>query len=83
MNANLKAAELKIKLFKLLTEYKDFALAIHTAKAANPDSQLEAHGQADQVACKLADVYDRMGHELDLFFDASRDEGDQTFSFPV
>jgi len=79
MNANIKAAELKTRLFNLIAEYKTLQLAVNVAEA-DFDAKLEAGQQIDATAAALANVYENLG---DLFHDAARDPKDQSFAFSI
>ena len=54
---NVKAAELRSKLFELVNEFKDLQLAFH---ALPGEAAEEAAGQVDAVACELAGIHDRL-----------------------
>lgn len=65
MKLNVKAADLKRKLFGLINEVKDLALAAHNVPGV--DAAVDAREQLDDVACKLASVYEDLPA---LFVDA-------------
>ena len=69
---NVKAADLRSELFALLSKFKALSQECFSVEGA--------FAQADDAACKLAEVSDTLG---DLFTDAYRDPQDQSFAVKV
>lgn len=71
MKTNVKAWDLKTKLFDLINEFKDLA-----ATCGAGDNEIEAHGQIDATACQLAEIYQGLPP---VFTDAAKDDQHQEF----
>jgi len=69
---NVKAAELRTKLWTMANEFK---LLAQTAGGSD-----EAQQQIDEVGCRLADIYENLG---DVFIDAHRDAACQEYAIAV
>ena len=69
MKLNLKAADLRRKLFELTNEFKALSLAVHNTE------DIEASLEIDQAACDLARIYESLP---DVFIDGYRDAKDQS-----
>lgn len=74
MNLNVKAAEIRGKLFDLVNEIKDLRLAVDKA------GLIEESLDLDSLATALANEYLRLP---DLFTDSLRDRQDQTYRVEV
>lgn len=68
MKTNIKAFELRSKLFAIVNEFKGLA------GAANNAGDYDAGDQAERVGCQLAEIFENLP---DLFIDAARDAKDQ------
>ena len=75
MQANLEAHRLRSELFDLVNKMKSLRLRTQNGNG-DLDARIEASGQLDDAACKLAAVYEGLG---DVFIDVTRDDKDQSF----
>ena len=70
MKVNIKAAELRTKLFDLVNAFKDLSIQAHN------ESKWDAYQEIDDAACKLAGIYEKLP---DVFTDAYQDAKDQRY----
>lgn len=77
MVLNQKAYELRSKLFNLINEYKALQLRAHVD---SPVKNMDAVGQIDSAACRLAEVYESLG---ELFIDVAYQEDMQSFAVEI